>query len=355
LADAGLNAYLYQLRRDPSYSVTLGPTGQDGGQWVVTASAATATQPITLHAQGQAAGQGGSSTIVAVVRFPTFADYSFLYDASPAQIAANTVINGNVRTNGSIVNYGTITGSAFAAGGISNYGTVQGGSYPNTSTIDFSSVTADMNSMLAAASAAGSYYPALPSPYVGYQVTFNGTTYTVQKVKAPDSNGSFASGPPVTVVTNAAVPACGQLYFADDIYVSGTYSTAVTVCSSSNAYIIGNLVPTNAQSPATCGLIAQNSIFIPTWFTSVPQNMTVTAALLAQTGAITPDTSRSGMKSTLTFNGSMCGELEGWMNDSSHGFSQRTYTYDQRLDVYPPLQYPVIRDGDLRVTSWVAN
>lgn len=357
LADAGLNAYLYQLRRDPNYCVTnpiLGSNRQDG-QWFVTATAATATQPITVRSDGKLAGQNTSSTIVAVVRFPTFADYAFLYDASPAQIAANTIINGNVRTNGSIVNYGVITGSAYAAGSISNYGTIQGGSYPNTSTIDFSSVTADMSSMLAAATAAGSYYPAVSSPYVGYQVTFNGSVYTVQKVKAPDSNGSFASGPPVTVVTNAAIPACGVLYFAGTVYVSGTYSTAVTICSSTNAYIIGNLTPGNVQSAATAGIVAQNNILIPTWFSSVPQNMTVTAALLAQTGAITPDTSRTGMKSALAFSGSMSGALEGWMSDGSHGFSQRTYTYDQRLDMYPPPQYPVIRDGSLRISTWVAN
>jgi len=51
----------------------------------------------------------------------------------------------------------------------------------------------------------------------------------------------------------------------------------------------------------------------------------------------------------------MSGEDEGWMSDSSHGFSQRTYTYDQRLDIYAPPRYPVVHDGSLKVATWVEH
>ena len=66
IADAGLNAYLYELRRDPLYYVghpVLGPTDQDDGRWIVRATAPDphSQTPLTLRAEGRLVGSSVSS------------------------------------------------------------------------------------------------------------------------------------------------------------------------------------------------------------------------------------------------------------------------------------------------------
>lgn len=35
------------------------------------------------------------------------------------------------------------------------------------------------------------------------------------------------------------------------------------------------------------------------------------------------------------------------------GFREREYTYDPRLDFDPPPMYPQIKDGSLKVNTWI--
>lgn len=363
IADAGINAYLYQLRRDPIYYSTHPMlTGtQDDGRWVVTATAPTTATPLTLRCEGSLLSQNTSKTVVATVRFPTFADYMFLADAN-INIGSGATIHGKVRTNGNLDNAGTITKQAYAKGTITGtgaFGTLlpsgTQAKYPNQPKIDFAQVTADTDVILAAAQVAGSYYG--PSLAKGYRITFSGANYTIEKVTAIASNGNLT----VTAVAGPRpVPAIGVIYVADDVWVRGTYNVPETVCSSRDIYIPEDFKPVDLNSVHTAGLIAQRNIIVPSWYASVPNDMKLTAAMLAQTGSIYGDLKDGYIKNSITITGSSSYFTYGYFVSMSGstvlaGFRSRTYSYDDRLDLYPPPKYPVVHDGSLKVNTWVED
>jgi hypothetical protein len=371
VADAGLNAYLYELRRDSLYyqtNPTLGPVVQDDGVWVVTAMPPTSTSPLTLRAEGRLNSQATSKTVVATVRFPTFADYMFLSNAD-INIGADAYIVGKVRSNGNVNNAGEITGSTYAKGtitGAGQFGTaLPSGStvkFPGQVTVDFSQVTADTNVILAAATASGTYYAAPGTGYVGYKVTVTGTTYTCEKVKSVTTNGTMVTEA-IVGQTGKAIPASGVLYFAGtttDVYVQGTYDKPITICSMRDIYIINDYKPVNALSANTAGLIAKRNNIVPTGYTSVPQDMILTAALLSQEGSTYGDLSTTVIKNSIVITGSNSYFTYGYFAQYSgstvtRGFANRTYAYDQRLDLYAPPRYPVVHDGSLKVNTWIED
>lgn len=366
IADAGLNAYLYELRRDPTYFAThptLGPTDQDDGRWVVAVTAPTTSTPLTLRAVGSLRSRPTSVTVVATVRFPTFADFMFLSDAD-INVGPDARIVGKVRSNGTVNNNGEITGATYARNTITGSGlfgtALPGGSvtkYPNSPRVDFAQVTADTDLIRAAAQGAGSYYGA--SGALGYRVTFNGTLYSVEKVTGGTNTGNLVTSP-VAGGTNVPIPPVGVIYLLDDVWVRGTYSAPVTVCGSRDIYVPENLRPTSMNSKATAGLVAQRNIVVPTWYPSVPNDMTLTAALLAQTGTVYGDLSQHVLKDRITITGSSSYFTYGYFAQVSgstviRGWRQRVYTYDQRLDDYPPPRYPVLHDGSLKVDTWMED
>ena len=361
VADAGLNAYLYELRRDPLYYVdhpVLGPTVQDDGSWIVTATAPTTVDALTLRAEGSLGSSPASVTVVATVRFPTFADYMFL-SGTDINIGLGAVITGKVRSNGNIDNAGEITGATYAVGtitGSGRFGTeLPLGSqtrFPGDVEIDFGQVSTDTEAMREAAVSAGSYLDASGS--LGYRITITGTTYTAQKVTGGMDDGNLHLDP--TVLTRT-IPPVGVIYVLGDAWVSGTYSTPVTVCGSNDIYVPNNYVPADMNSRVTAGLVARRNIIVPTFYTSVPTSMTLTAALLAQTGTVYGDLSTPTLKDHMTINGSNAYSTYGYFvrSDLSRGWSTRTYTYDRRLDLYPPPRFPIVHEGSLKVNTWMEN
>jgi hypothetical protein len=364
VADAGLNAYLYELRRDPLYYVdhpVLGPTVQEDGSWIVTATAPTTVDALTLRAEGRLGSSPASVTVVATVRFPTFADYMFL-SGTDINIGAGALITGKVRSNGNIDNDGEITGAAYAVGtitGSGRFGTALPlGSqtrYPGDAEIDFGQVSTDTEAMREAAVAAGSYLDASGSS--GYRITFSGTTYTAQKVTGGMNDGNLHLDP--TVITRT-IPPVGVLYVLGDAWVSGSYSTPVTVCGSNDIYVPDNYGPADIGSRVTGGLVARRNIIVPTFYASVPTSMTLTAALLAQTGTVFGDLSTSTLKNHMTINGSNAYSTYGYFVQMSgstpiRGWRTRDYKYDPRLDLYPPPRFPIIHEGSLKVNTWMEN
>jgi len=361
VADAGLNAYLYELRRDPLYWVdhpVLGPTVQDDGSWVVTATAPTTTDALILRAEGSSGSSPASVTVVATVRFPTFADYMFL-SGTDINIGLGAVITGKVRSNGNVDNDGEIMGATYAVGRITGSGTfgtaLPLGSqtmFPGDAEIDFGQVSRDTQAMREAAVAAGSYLDASGS--LGYRITITGTTYTAQKVIAVMSNRYLSLDG--TVITRT-IPPVGVIYVLGDAWVSGTYSTPVTVCGSNDIYVPDNYRPADMNSRVTAGLIAGRSIIVPTYYDSVPDSMTLTAALLAETGQVYGDLSMDHLHSHMTINGSIAYSTYSWfvLSDLSRGWRTRTYAYDRRLDLYPPPRFPIVHEGSLKVNTWMEN
>jgi hypothetical protein len=107
-------------------------------------------------------------------------------------------------------------------------------------------------------------------------------------------------------------------------------------------------------------LIAKGNIIVPCWYASVPAQMTLTAAMLSQSGRIYADTKQGLFRGQITITGSETYyDANGGFVTVTYngipvsGFLARVYTYDQRLDDFPPPKYPVIQDGTLKVDTWI--
>jgi hypothetical protein len=357
VADAGINAYLYQERQQYGYYLTTPDTGPvtiaSGEAYRVTAQPPANGQPLTLFSTGST--PDGTVTIAATIRLPTFADYMFMSNAD-LNIGSAATINGQVRCNGNIVNAGHITGKVIAAGTVTNTGIMDQGYSANQAPAPFSTLGADMNTIMLSCQGNNSYFPA--SGAYGYLVTVNGQTVTVAKVTGGTTTGNLTT----TLVRTFTVPPSGALYFADDIWVQGTYSVPLTIVSSDDIYIPNNYGPAAMNSTVTGGLIAASDIIVPCWYASVPQQMTLTAALLAVNGRVTADMEMGVFRNQITITGSETySDANGGFvtvdgnGNALAGFRSRTYTYDQRLDDYPPPKYPVIEDGSLKVETWVED
>jgi hypothetical protein len=356
VADAGINAYLYQIRQRYDYYTVVPDTGVvtigDGETYRVRAQGPADGKPLTLYSTGNAG--DGTVTIAATVRCPSFADYMFCSDDS-LLIGAGATINGQVHSNHDINNAGHITGKVTAAGTITNTGVLDQVPADHQAPVSFTQVAIDMDSIMVSAQDNGAYFG--PSLKLGYLVTVNGSSVTVDKVTGGNTTGNLTTTP----VRTLTVPASGALYFADTIWVKGSYSVPLTIVSNSNIYVPNSYTPSDMGSTVTGGLIARQSIIVPAWYPSVPQQMRLTAALLSQSGSITADMKYGVYRDNITINGSETYFARGGfaLVDGSGnvvgGFHTRVYSYDQRLDDYAPPKYPVIQDGALNVATWIES
>lgn len=356
VADAGINAYLFELKTQYGYYLNAPDTGWitigSGERYRVTATPAANGKPLTLHSTG-AAGDG-TVTIAATVRFPSFADYMFLSD-DILRVGSGALINGRVRCNADIINAGHITGKVVSGGRVTNTGTMDQGFTEHQTTVDFNKVLADMDAIMLSSKGNNSYFPM--SGAYGYRVTVNGQNVVVDKITGGTTTGVLVTTP----VRSLNVPASGAIYFSDSVWVSGAYSVPLTVVSDRDIYVPNNYVPSDASSTVTGGLIAHGNIIVPCWYASVPQDMSLTAAMLSQSGTISADMKQGVFRDHITITGSETYVQNGGFvtvnsyDQATAGFRSRTYTYDQRLDDYPPPKYPVIQDGTLKVDTWIED
>ena len=359
VADAGINAYLYQLRGDATYYVSHPDTGWTivSGQekYRVKAVPPTVGHPLTLYSMGVAG--DGTQTIAATVRLRTFADYMFL-SGSDLSLAGDADVTGQIRANGNIDNQGKIHGQAIASGTFSGKAPDQG-SLVNQPPASFEAVSDWMrDKMRPAAIAGGSYFP--PSAASGYRVVVNGNTIVVDKITGGIDTGDFVTVP----VTSIAIPASGVVYFEDTVWIQGSFSSSVTFAvkksdSVGDIYLIGDYAPASVDSTATSGLIAEGNIIVPGWFGK--QDLNVNAAMMARTGHIYADIKQGFTSNRISIKGSLAyglsggdfGTVDKFTGQPVSGFRQKYYTYDQRLALYPPPLYPQIADESLKVDTWV--
>ncbi len=356
MADAGINAYLYQLRRNPNYWVTnetLGPHDIEDGTWTVTAAPPEADTPLTLRSVAVIPAIPATRTIVATVRFPTYADYMFVTDAD-INIGRDAVIDGKVRANGDVDNAGRVTGRVSSAGNVTGSGTFEDGYEEDQPVVDFAQVTADLADIRTVAEDAGTYFD--PSGSRGYRVTVNGTSVQVERVTNVSGGGTLTTN----YVRTLTIPSEGVLYFNDTIWVSGTYGAKVTIASSEDILIPDHIRPTGMDTRFTMGLIARDNVIVPSYYTAMPSRLEITAAMLAQSGSISADYQTGTTKAKATITGSMAYRTYSGFavysgNTVISGFREREYNYDPRLDFDPPPMYPQIKDGSLKVNTWIEH
>jgi hypothetical protein len=358
VADAGINAYLYQLKPKPGYFWTVPDTGVisvgDGQTYRVIAVPPGNGKPLTLYSTGSTG--DATVTVAATVNFPTFADFMFMSEAD-IRIGAGAIINGKVHSNANITNQGRITGKVTAFGTITNSGILEVPSAEHQAKISFAQVLVDMDDIGQSCLGNTSYFPS--SRTLGYRAVVSGSTVTVSEITAGTTTGNLT----ITPYRTLTVPPSGTLYFLDDVWVSGSYSVPLTIVSNENIYIPNNYAPSNMSSTVTGGLIARLNIIVPCWYASVPQNMVLTAAMLSQSGRITADMKTGVFRDRITITGSETywSADGGFVTVNSYsgadvaGFHARTYNYDERLDDFPPPKYPIIQDGNLKVATWTED
>jgi hypothetical protein len=84
------------------------------------------------------------------------------------------------------------------------------------------------------------------------------------------------------------------------------------------------------------GLVAQRDIRV---LNDCPDNFTVDAALLAQTGLVGIVNGMGG-KYSLTFNGAIASFLQPYFQSGNSGFADRTYNFNNQLLYCPPPYFP---------------
>lgn len=376
MADAGINAYMYELKRDPVYHLshpTLGPVATAEGSWSVSATVDTSGS-IVLRSTAVVPGRNETRTIIAKVKYPTFADYAMLSDAN-INWGPNRYIDGPVHSNGSVTqneNTTIITGLVSGVTGVNGYtdaahmqdGFIDDMTNPKATTIDFNQLTSKFDSLQTRANNSGNYIA--PSGAKGYRIVFSGSRYNLDKVLTySDDTGAITVS---AVRTNSVVPTDGVIYINDDTWISGTYSVPITLAvgdpsgtADYDAYIADNFRAADRNGGYKAGVIAKSDIIIPYWYTSssYPTSWTIQAALLSQNGYVgaftntAPYTGRT--KPNINTDGSIASRLPGYFLSTDGygnqtGFPARGIYYDAGLKTNPPPQYPVI--GSLKILSW---
>lgn len=401
-ADAGVNAYLYELSRDKTYQAVLSSVTADAS-WTVSAEPPAVGSAVTvLTAVGQVAASNNAPTVTrtvkATVRPGSFSDYMFLLNHH-LNLGAGGLIKGNVRSNDYVNNDGEITGFVYASSWIGGSGIFRKYPlHPNYPTQSFAVV--DYGLLESLASSDGTYWGdsgtyvsgASTRHYLGYSLTFSGLGGTVAKVRSVDT----VTG---VMVADAAVPFTtppnGVLYFNDSVWVGGNYGRKVTIAvgkdaedadsgtygrsdvgvsvnagatnsANSSVYLWKNLQSSNSLNPdIVCGIVTRGDISIASHLpnTVTPSDLTIQAAMLSTAGSIHADWDNRRLKNHLRIVGALAQWDEGYIRTTGWyegyydtlGFNTRDYWYDPNLDITTPPNFPPLGDGTLKVKTWVEH
>jgi hypothetical protein len=406
-ADAGISAYCYQLNfHAGDYSPLSGSTSD--ATWTVTAVPPGPGSSVTVvTAKGTVPARNGRSavtrTVTASLRPGGPADYMFLFN-SDLSVGSGAILHGDCWSNGKITNSGEIAGGAYAVGTIGGGGVFDGVVRPNQSPPKpFAAV--NFPALLATATADGTYWGDSGSfttsgtpgnnlythHYCGYKVVLSGTGGTVTKVMSivPVTGAMVVDTSTAQAFTT---PDNGVLYFDDPIWLSGTYTSKVTIVDgddyedanntsglsgmnptstaipkpndvNSSIFLWDNLVSSDPSNPLqVCGVVAMGDISITTDYpiTVTPNNLTLQAAFISSKGAIHADLNKNDGSSnnvkhaSLTLTGAFASyDAVGIVrSDGTSGFMTRNYSYDNNLNITTPPNFPNFGDGTMHVQSW---
>ena len=165
-------------------------------------------------------------------------------------------------------------------------------------------------------------------------------SYTPTNVSYPLSTGT---------TSGHAYGPCG------DIYVSGTYSTPLTIAAADNVIVTGDLTTTedtsgNPTGTSTLGLVANQYVRVKHDCTGNPAR-TIDAAILTLQHSFFVDNYDCGGSAlgTLTVHGAIAQYFRGIVGQVGSSGYLKNYNYDDRLGVIlPPYLF------DLQKTQWTA-
>lgn len=339
---------------------------------------------------------------VATVRYgiPSLAKYGFLTH-SYVHVGSSSVFNGEFHSNSGIQFDGTGNApiqsarATYTCSGGSNddcsgsHNGIWAGSGPTggSSTtslwqfpvpnVDYSTITSDLATMKTSAQTGGLYLA--PSSQSGYLLRFQSNgTFRVYKVTSLESdpnwqdvgsstwnssNIDYNGLSEQTTVCNpypCSMPGNGVIYVEDTTWVEGTVRGRALVAAAFLPYnsstapsirIQGNILYSAKDGTDVLGLIGQKDVLIGH---SVPNDLEIDAALIAQNGAFKRYHFSSNLKDDLTVYGSISSFNRAAVYYGSSGFQTRNYTYDANLLYGPPPSFPLSTEG-YRQISWESN
>ena len=386
MADAGLNAYIAEMRFNANY-VQNDPDGLSGsqssvGSWTVTAQQVPNAAEATLTAIGYVG--KAQRTLHARITFKGFGDYAIITNA-PIYFTDTDVVNWDVYANGDIrlspltqIKANATTAGYFrsmSSGGIITPSATQVTKKATSLApkVTFSTATTQAAAAVASATAEGTNFATYNG---GHLVEFGKPSadyVTVSKITSVNTT-SNPGAMTLSGSTAYAYPASGAFTFNDDTWVKGTYSHAVTVYTAANMYMLSDINSSNpSDNTITCGLLAKQNLLWPTWVKAMTSPLTVRAAMIAQTGQISYDNISSYYNAYKTYtsnnpvdvltqlnvSGSVGSYKQFYTQDGTdaasthHGFKNATISYDTNLYQTAPPFWPPIGTGEIKVIKWL--
>ncbi|MCX7928606.1 MAG: hypothetical protein N2558_02890 [Patescibacteria group bacterium] len=405
IAEAGINYYKWHLAHDPDdYQDGTGkdgtytheyfdPQGNSIGSFeldITTPSAGSSV--VTIRSTGWTKTHPNvRRTIIAQYGQPSFANYSFLSNAS-SWYGTNITVNGPVHSNNGIRMDGTNLSLVTSARDRYTCGSETGCSPPQTRpgvwgsggdsglwqypvpAIDFNAISFDFTNMRTQAQNNGLYLA--PSGSRGYHLIFNADgTFRVYRVTGTNYYTGYSAEEGCqnlhqritseTLIGTYNVDQRPIVFAEDHLWVEGTIDGRVTVVAARfpidsnamNIWIRNNIVYETYDKTNSFGLIAQNDIY---FVRDLPDNFRIDGAFMSQRGKIirhgylsSCGGTQQALKNSLTIFGSIISYNKSYWNFGNppvSGFRTRTVTYDPNLLYFPPPYFPTT--GEYRFISW---
>jgi hypothetical protein len=401
---------------DYNYNTPISATLADGSTYAV--SRTVASDGMVIVTSVASLPDGSRRTVKAQCAPPHFADYAIASTAN-ITVGPETIIDGPLRTNGWIawtsggskswvmgrsqspVGYYVTNGSTRTASTDPNH--FKGGTVPiaNAGTLNFDAVSTDIDAMRSSAGLflrESSIVDNLTPSAIGYELTLQNNQVLVKRVLSENHSttstvnlGRLTVDARTQTQATYAIPANGVIFVENDnVWVKGTYTSRVTICADrtsstdllnsgcitvENSVLCGNM----NDSKVTCGLLAQNSIWLPDWYSRtdaspagvMDPDLNIQSAMLAQNGSIGDAYSNyfSGNGPPkpqpyhdLSISGAAVGRngigftspTNVGTSSQTYGFLNRDYGFDPRLKTNPPPSWPKTGDSVV-VASWVEN
>lgn len=313
------------------------------------------SQYVRIVAAGRKVGSSTDAHVIEVyVRPSSLADYYRVVNGDVAW-GAGAITNGKIYANGDITHDGIATGDIYAYGQISGSVVMQSPGAPEPvplrydldtnptvqskipNPIDFTTFLASFTDIERASQLGGIYLD--DATKAAWRLTFNaGGTVTIERCNQSGGNDVADALPTCTSYSTPAVPANGAIYAVQDAIVRGSVKGRVTVASNDDIVVGGNIdFVTSGQD--VLGLVAKNDVFVATY---VPDPLTWSAGVIAQTGTWQARPWSGTNKNLMTFRGMAATEDGG---SFSGMFDNRDYGYDESFQWLPPPWFPVVEDA----------
>lgn len=403
IAEAGINYYLWHLSHnvndycDGKACGTLGPDGygpftydfktpdgrKQGSYKIYVKPPTSASASVTVRSVGSAIGATAPRTLQASIAIPSFAQYAILTNTE-IWIGSSETVDGALHSNSGVHFDGTgndVVTSAQAtyrpSSQFGGNGSVQNGVWGSgtpsslwrfpVNSVDFQSVTADLQKLKTDAVAGGKYLaptsPSNPSSKLGYYLELRGDggidVYKLTREQCTSTTRTF-----IQTLTH---PANNILFVDDNVWIRSkpnekmpgrlTIAAAYLPANAStykSITIMGDIKYAAKDGSVALGLIGQEDVKVSQ---QAPDTLEINAAMLAQQGHVWYDKDTlagtncsQDVKQAISVYGTIATNLywtwsivtgSGSNYTTVDGFRTTSNAYDKNLRLTPPPSFPL--------------